>query len=186
MRQALFTFPTKEADPSPSPVRQKKAKERGPAILVRRQGATLIGCADMDVELITQLDANAPLKVRVTQERHAGRLRLYWVILQIVARNLDQPMRPEPLHQAVKLMLGVSTVVPFGDRDVMVPGSIAFDSMSEPEFREFLDRFLALVTERLLPGVDIRNLEAEGRREAGPTHAALVLTASSRTEGDAP
>ena len=53
--------------------------------------------------------------------------------------NLPQTMRAEPLHQAVKLMLGVSTVVPFGDRDIIVPGSIAFDSMGEPEFRDFLD-----------------------------------------------
>lgn len=167
MRQVLFSLPEEPAA-TPAPIRQKLAKERAPAILVRRQGATLVGLADMDVELITRFDANTTLQLRVTQERHVGRFRLYWSILSIVAKNLDQPMRPERLHGAVKLMLGVSVVVCFGDQDIMLPGSIAFDSMAEPEFRDFLDRFLDLVGERLLPGVDLAALEAQGRADAGP------------------
>lgn len=168
MRQALFSLPEEEPAPAPAPVRQKKTKERSPAILVRRKGATLVGLADMDVELITRFDADTTLQLRVVQERHAGRHRLYWAILTIVARNLETPMRPEWLHGAVKLMLGVSVVVPFGDRDVLIPGSIAFDSMSEPEFRDFLDRFLDLVVTRLLPGVDPRALALQARDEIGP------------------
>ena len=151
----------------PAPIRQKKAKEHGPVILCRRVGGTLVGAADMDVELITRLDTGTDLFVQITQRRHPGRLRLYWAILKIVADNLDHPMQPEPLHAAVKLLLGVSVVVSLPTGDHIVPGSIAFDSMSERDFRTFLDRFLALVGERLLPGVDVRSLESEGHVSAG-------------------
>lgn len=174
-RRALFSLPD-DAPPAPKPVRQRLAKERAPAILVRRHGAALVGYADMDVELITRLDANADIQISVTNHRNVARHRLYWAILSIVAKNLPMPMRPERLHGAVKLMLGVSVLVSLPGQDFIIPGSIAFDAMGENEFRDFLDKFLDLVGERLLPGVDLAALETQGRTESG--HA-LVLPAPS-------
>lgn len=167
MRVARFSLD----GPPPAKIRQKKAKEAATPILVRRKGGGLFGGADMDVELITRFDEGADLFVQITQRRHAARHRLYWAILKIVADNLPNPVQPEALHKAVKLMLGVSVVVSLPGGDQIVDGSIAFDSMREPEFRTFLDRFLALVGERLLPGVDVRSLEHEGRAVAGQADA---------------
>jgi hypothetical protein len=182
VRQVLFSAPDEPPTaPTCAPVRQRLAKERPPAILVRRQGAALVGYADMDVELITRLDASAEIQIAVTNHRNVARHRLYWAVLTIVAQNLPMPMRPERLHGAVKLMLGVSVLVSLPGQDFIIPGSIAFDSMGEPEFRDFLDRFLDLIGERLLPGVDLAALESEGRRHALTPDAAPRRSTPSRT-----
>ena len=149
-----------------APIRQKKTRERPVAISMRRVGGMLAPFASMDAEAIAELDSGAELLVEITQRRHAGRLRLHWAILKILADNLPIRMSPQTLHGAVKLKLGVSTVVRLPGGDVIVPGSIAFDSMKEPEFKAFLERFLDLA-EEFIPGIDRRRLEHEGRQSAG-------------------
>ena len=149
-----------------APIRAKKAKERPVPISMRRKGATLVPFAEMDAEAIVALDANAELLVEIIQRRHAGRLRLYWAMLKVLAENLPMRIQESALHGAIKLRLGVSVVVRLPGGDQIVPGSIAFDSMSESDFRTFLDQFFDLA-EEFVPGIDRRALEREGRQKAG-------------------
>ena len=147
-------------------IRTKKGRERTVPISMRRKGGVLVPAWSMDAEAIADLDAGAELLVEITQRRHPGRLRLYWAIVRILSENLPIRVQPDALHGAIKLRLGVSTVVRLPGGDQIVPGSIAFDSMSEADFRAFLDVFLALA-EDFIPGIDRRALEREGREKAG-------------------
>lgn len=139
------------------------SKERAP-IIMQRRGAFLVPQAPIDGEMLEAFPAGKPLKVAVTQPRSIKAHRLYFAMLKLVADNLDGPATKEALHEWVKLRTGVSVAIPLKSGKVdIVPGSIAFDKMSEDEFRVFLEAAKTLIVEHLIPGMSKPALEHEAR-----------------------
>lgn len=133
--------------------------ERAP-LLMHRRGASLIPHGPMDAEALLGFDAGKPLRVRITQPRNIGRHRLYWAMVQLIRENMDKPPPADTLHEAIKVMLGLTQTVRLKDGTVVtLPGSIAFDTMDEPGFRSFLEDFKTLVRERIIPGMGKREFE---------------------------
>lgn len=127
--------------------------ERAP-ILMHRRGRTLICHGPMDESALEGFDAGKPLRVRITQPRNIGRHRLYWAMVALIRDNMDNPPPQETLHDAFKVMLGLTQTVRLkGGETVTLPGSTAFDNMDEPAFREFLESFWTLVRTRIIPGL---------------------------------
>ena len=139
------------------------SKER-PPIFVQRRGSFLIPQAPIDGELLEGFPSGKPLRVAITQPRSVPQLRLYWSMLRLVADNMETEVTTEALHSWVKMRCGVAAAIPLKSGAVdYVPGSVAFDRMSQDEFARFFDRAVTLIVEHLLPGLGKASLVQEAR-----------------------
>lgn len=139
-----------------------------PAIQMMRRGSFLVPIAPTDSNGLDVYPANKPLKVKITQPRSLQQHRLYWSMLDLVAENLDQNITGEDLHEWMKLKLGLCNPVRQRNGDtVMVTQSIAFDKMSQSEFRQFFDKAKLLLITQIIPGLDSEALEREARMMLG-------------------
>lgn len=140
-----------------------------PPILVQRRGDFLVPQAPFDGERIRDLPAGKALRIEVRQPRRSNpQLRLYWSLLGIVCDNLDQNIKPEALHEWLKMRLGY--VIEFKLRSgeiVQVPASIAFDKMEHAEFTAYFDAVKALLVQHIIPGVNSETLVREAAAMLG-------------------
>jgi hypothetical protein len=89
-------------------------------------------------------------------------------MLGLVCENLDQDIKPEDLHDWLKLKLGYVTYIKQRNgQTVAVPKSIAFDKMEHGEFTAYFDRVKGLLVEHLIPGLKSEALEREARAMLG-------------------
>lgn len=122
------------------------AKEQAPVYLVRK-GNSLVAELQSDLERIQAIPNGQRVRVELKQPRNNDRLRLYWRMLSYVREATDCAPTSEYLHSAVKLELDFGTPVKLQNgMKVLVPSSIAFDKMDEPEFQKFFDRAVQFLT----------------------------------------
>lgn len=122
------------------------AKSEAPPIFVHRQGDKLAGEMQMDRDAIARFAAGDRIKITMHTGRSPARLRFYWQLLGKLVSATDCAPNAEALHSVVKLDLGYATPVRLKNgMTVLVPGSIAFDRMTEQEFQNFLDRAIEWV-----------------------------------------
>lgn len=138
-----------------------------PPIFMYRRGTMLHPQGALDSETVMNLPAGKPLRVRITNPRNVPQHRLYWAMLALVCDNLDQPLQPEALHAWIKIRLGYSITIPTKSGVEVVPGSIAFDKMGQPEFQAFFRQAVDLVAGQIIPGISKPKLEAEARAMLG-------------------
>lgn len=123
---------------------------------VIRRGGFLSGATPLDDLLIRELPSGVPLKAKITKPRRSvEQNRFYWVLLGLIAENLDQDVSPETLHEWLKLRLGVTKELRLRSGEVVtVTGSTAFDKMEHHEFTAFMDRVKTLIETQLIPRSD--------------------------------
>lgn len=122
------------------------AKNEAPPLYVLRYGDKLVGEMEMDREAIAQFKAGDRIKVTLHTGRSPSRLRFYWQMLGKLVAATDCAPNAEALHSVIKLELGYATPVRLKNgMTCLVPGSIAFDRMTEQEFSNFLERAIAWV-----------------------------------------
>lgn len=150
-------------------------------ILMRREFGKLVPKTDLDVAALHEFPMGKALRVRVTQPRNVGRLRLYWALLKKVHENMPNPPPLKTLHNAVKVRMGFATPIRFSDgTEAMVPDSIAFDNMEEPQFVEFFERFKTFLCTVVIPGLNSEALEREARLMLGePTTPRQAMAPAS-------
>jgi len=100
----------------------------------------------LDAELIQRFSPGDRIKVTLHTGRSPAKLRWYWAYLGRVVKATECAPSPEALHELVKLETGFTSPLKLRGYTVLVPRSIAFSSMSEQEFGDFLEssiRFLS-------------------------------------------
>jgi len=106
-----------------------------------RRGNSLLPEMDYDLRALDGIANGQRVKVEISEFRSNPRMRLYWRMLAIVVDATECAPTSEHLHSALKLELGYGTPVRLRNgMTVLVPGSIAFESMGEAEFKGFFDR----------------------------------------------
>lgn len=118
----------------------------------------LMPCDDQGYEEIEKLGHDEEVQIRIVRERSNPQLRLFWSILDHVAKNTDWE-DPERLLVALKVRLGRYDLckLPNG-KAVPVPHSIAFDKMSQEDFQLFMDRAVQVICQDVLGGYDSQAL----------------------------
>jgi len=117
-----------------------------PPLYVIRVGDHLVGEMIQDRDSIRKFTAGARIKVQLHTGRSPSRLRFYWQMLGKLVAATDCAPNAEALHSVIKLDLGYATPVRLKNgMTVLVPGSIAFDRMTEEQFSEFLERAIEWV-----------------------------------------
>lgn len=115
-------------------------KDKRPVWLVRK-GLTLVPDMVADANALCALQEGQRVSVEIKHGRRNDRLRAYWAMLHEVNEAVDAAPTTEQLHALIKLQTGFVDLVRLGNgMTVAVPGSIAFDSMSEDEMVTFFER----------------------------------------------
>lgn len=102
-----------------------------------RKGSGLVPEMEYDARALEGISQGQRVRIEVKEFRNLGRLRAYWAMLHEVVQATECAASAEQLHEAMKLELGIVELVKVGHLTVAIPGSIAFDKMSEPEMVEW-------------------------------------------------
>lgn len=113
------------------------AKEK-PVYAFIRKGNYLCPELEMDAKALDGIAQNERVKVDVKQFRSLPRLRAYWAMLHDAIDATGCAPNVSVLHDAIKLDTNhVEHVRLRNGMTVAVPGSIAFDKMSEADMMTF-------------------------------------------------
>ena len=105
--------------------------------------------------------------------------RRYWGLLALCADNCERIELPyggvmlinskDDVHTAIKLCTGHVTTIfdAFGKPAFQIPKSTNFENMTADEWNEYWPKVISVVTERILPGVSIPEVELEIERCMG-------------------
>lgn len=106
-----------------------------------KKGNHLVPDMQIDADALTNVAQGEKVRVTITQWRNNDRLRAYFSMLKDVIDATDCALSPEKLHELIKLETGCVDLVrlPSG-MTVALPGSVAFDRMTEAEFVAFFRR----------------------------------------------
>ena len=103
------------------------------------------------------LDSYAPrsiVSVTLSQKRSLPLLKKYWSVLRDVVENCKTPWNSrDEASDALKLALGVTDIGKSVEGKWFIrPGSISFDSMDEPAFRDYFEKAMAILAR--VTGID--------------------------------
>lgn len=119
----------------------KRTIKEKPIYGFRRRGEALVPDMDMDAKALDGIAQGELVRVEIKEFRNAKRHRLYWAMLHDILEATDSALSVHRLHEIVKLKTGLVEVVCLPDgTPIALPGSIAFDKISEPEFVAFLEK----------------------------------------------
>lgn len=136
-------------------------KPEKPVVAFIRKGDGLYPELDIDKRALDGIAQGQRVRIRIEEFRNQGRHRLYWAILNEVIQATDCALSPERLHELVKLKTGLVEIVSLPDGTVYaLPGSIAFDKISEAEFIAFLEKAVFWLTETYGYAPDIERTAA--------------------------
>ena len=105
--------------------------------------------------------------VETKKARNPKHHRKMWALITKVHETLPDEIThvyptPEKLMIGIKLALGYcETMILPDDTVVTIPKSIAFANMDQESFDKLYQQAMRLISQRLLPGIDNAELEAE-------------------------
>jgi hypothetical protein len=138
-------------------------------LFMRRTVTGLAPASDDAAEALRRLAINDHCFAVVTKPRHLPFHRYYFAMLNVVADATG--MSVEDLLRDVKFRIGHYDKHPITDRETgeviaehTILRSISFQNMDEVEFRGFVDRSLAAISEHIVPGIDEDEIRLEVER----------------------
>lgn len=120
------------------PARRRKDK---PVYAFVRRGNMLCPDMDMDLRALDGVPQNGLVYLDIRKPRNPARLRAYWAMLNEVVAATDCAPTPEQLHEIIKLELQFVDLIRLPNGvTIALPGSVAFEAMTEHEFINFFQR----------------------------------------------
>ncbi len=129
-------------------------------ILMRAERGKLAPVDMIGVEALDGVPDGATLRVKWTRPRNVGHHRLFFALIDVVFQAQDRFATKDDLLDALKIALGHYSVWRIGEREVLRPKSISFAAMDQAAFEKFYSAAVALILEKVLPGVDRADLDA--------------------------
>ena len=124
-------------------------------MLMRRAKASLIPVSGYDDELLAEIPEGELVEITIKRKRSWPQLKLYWALLNNVVKNYpcDYPTA-DKLHNAVKMALGyTSELIGMDGKTYLMPDSVAFNKMTQADFKLYLDNTVVLLNR--LTGTDV-------------------------------
>lgn len=144
--------------------KRKRSEPERPTLWLVRTPEGLVASTAFDREQLESFRIGTRVECTLSQPKDTARTRRYFLLTDIVAKGLGRPV--DSFRRELKLRLGyVGEAIEISGITYIEPRSIR--DMEGPEFDEFYDRLVELITTEILPGVDIsdildRNYEFEG------------------------
>lgn len=108
-----------------------------------------------------RIPVGTTVRCEIVKPRSVAQLRMYWAMCSLVAMNHAELQTREQVDQALRLLTGHVDLVKVGDKVLQLPRRIAFSTLSQDEWTEYLSRAKDAVCEHLLPGVDGDEIQNE-------------------------
>lgn len=144
------------------------AREPENAVLMRRQGKTLVPTDAMGEELIDKLKPGDEVMVWVKKARNPKLLRKLQAMYTVIFRNQSKYPSRDVLVDVMKCAVGHCTMfITERGQSMMVPRSIAEDKLGGIEFEEFCERTFDYVVTRFIPGLRRSELRRELEKFCG-------------------
>jgi hypothetical protein len=130
-------------------------------LLMKRVGGMLYPADAPSGEALRRVPERTPISVHLDRKRSAVQLALYWSVLQAVVDATGRWRTADELHLALKVATGCVDVVQLIDgRMIKVPGSIAFDAMSQDEAQAYYDAAFRVICDEVMGGMAVEDLLA--------------------------
>lgn len=105
-----------------------------PVYAFQRQGTHLVPEMEYDISALDGIAQGQRVRIHIMQWRQSSRLRAYWSMLNDCVKATDCAPTKKALHNTIKLGIGLVDEVRLKDGTItLVPSSISFDNMSEPD-----------------------------------------------------
>ena len=130
-------------------------KDKPPAPIVRKEAGGLRPVAAFDAEELDGFAFGTEFDLRPRTKRSIPQNGVYWKALQLAIDTTGRWKSREALHTALKVKLGyVEPIFDLrGNVIGMKPDSTSFEAMTHREFRDFMDRAMAELSEAV--GFDV-------------------------------
>lgn len=122
-----------------------------PKLMFERRGTALHPTDPWSLERLCAYPERTPLGVTLTSARRRGKNALYWAGLALLVENIEDEHYPtsRKLHEGILDELNMTTILWRIDKTFrVVPDSIAFDNMDDPEFDIFFENAQRLIVGR--------------------------------------
>jgi len=128
---------------------------------------------DEGVALLGKIKAGEVVRCKVVRprdQRSVQQHRLYFALCKLVNENTEGKFESvDEVSEFLKIQAGHYTTrhikVPVEDEMVTMawlqPKSISFEKMGHDEFQAYFDKCLDVITQRIIPGIDRAEMEAE-------------------------
>ncbi len=153
-------------------------------IIVQRKGSDLQPCTQFDEALILDLSEGKYYTITPKLPRSWRQNRYYHAMLDLAAENHDYYSKaPRKLRDWIKVEIGLIEEVQFHNGNVHFKlGSTSFQKMDGGEFREFMDRAIDVILERLLVGTARAAFIKEVNSRTGDSLNAIETHMGSRPD----
>ena len=131
--------------------------------IVERRGAHLVGVTEQDQANFTrlrsamkQLPDGQSMRLEWARPRNGAHHRKAFALLQLIADHHEVYDTPERALVAVKILTGHVDVEqhPIDGTPVLVPRSIAYESMDQDTFAQWYEQAIDAICQHLLPQLD--------------------------------
>ena len=131
-------------------------------IMVERVGNRLMGCWAMDTEEVEKLEHGVKYRAVINRPRNPKHHRLAFALFNLVFTHQDKYPTVEKLVRALKQATGLFEVeyTPEGTPFIVLD-SISFSAMDQKAFSEWWDKALDVITTRIIPAANSRELEQQ-------------------------
>lgn len=100
--------------------------------------------------------------------RNPGQHRLFWKLMSIIWEHQERYTTKDQLADAIKIAVGWCDDIPRIDGGMsQVPRSISYGNMEQADFDIFFNKVLDLVTTKIIPNTNVKELRDELRRLTG-------------------
>lgn len=149
-----------------------KAAEKWVILNAREEAGRIIlePHSNFDRERVERRMKNGRGQVRASLAsiRSLPQLRLYWPWVRKVLENSEHFTTERNLHNMLLQSCGVvETFIDLNGDWKLIPSSIAFDAMDQEDFDAYFNKAQIVVSEHILPGVDLEALMRETKKECG-------------------
>lgn len=124
-------------------------------IVCRKQAGKLVPVDDEGIEALAKVKDGRDVTVEFKTPRNPRHHRLFFALIQFVRMHSERmsSATTDQIKTALKIATGlVDTFVDCQTgKSVMVPRSIAFDSMDQTEFNKFFDDAASVIATRWMP-----------------------------------
>lgn len=143
-----------------------KKKDKPPAPIVRKDARGLSPVAPYDAEELDGFALGTEFDLIARTKRSVPQNGTYWKALQVAIDATGRWQNREALHTALKVKLGyVEPIFDLQGKVIgMKPDSTSFEAMTHKEFRTFMDRAMAELSEAV--GFDVLAWMKVDRRNA--------------------
>jgi hypothetical protein len=134
-----------------------------PTTLFRKTlGSSLSPLYDAARDALRPVPVGAVIMVTWKRPRNLKHHNKFFALLDLIFRNQSLYATLDDLRDAITVYVGHAEVMILRDgREVHRPKSIAFHKMDQDQFDQFYAAVIQVVAEKILPGVDQKDLERE-------------------------